>query len=159
MTIEKLRNDMVMALKSGDKFRKQVLSSMVEAVLNAAIDKKCKDNITEDLVNEVLKKQQKNLQEMVNDCPTDRTDKLEEYQKQLDIVKEYAPQLITDESEIEKWINYICACNGMIATGGSKKWIMKLVMPALKKLNVDMKIANKVLDDLLKKNDAIHGKA
>lgn len=41
MTIEKLRNDMVMALKSGDKFRKQVLSSMVEAVLNAAIDKKC----------------------------------------------------------------------------------------------------------------------
>lgn len=69
MTIEKLRNDMVMALKSGDKFRKQVLSSMVEAVLNAAIDKKCKDNITEDLVNEVLKKQQKNLQEMVNDCP------------------------------------------------------------------------------------------
>lgn len=69
MTIEKLRNDMVMALKSGDKFRKQVLSSMVEAVLNAAIDKKCKDNINEDLVNEVLKKQQKNLQEMVNDCP------------------------------------------------------------------------------------------
>lgn len=75
------------------------------------------------------------------------------------IVKEYAPQLITDESEIEKWINYICACNGMIATSGQKKWIMKLVMPALKKQNVDMKIASKVLDDLLKKNDAIHGKA
>lgn len=159
MTIEKLRNDMVMALKSGDKFRKQVLSSMVEAVLNAAIDKKCKDNITEDLVNEVLKKQQKNLQEMVNDCPPDRTDKLEEYQKQLAIVKEYAPQLITDESEIEKMINYIYACNGMIATSGQKNWIMKLVMPVLKKQNVDMKIASKVLDNLLKKNDAIHGKA
>ena len=96
---------------------------------------------------------------MVNDCPPDRTDKLEEYQKQLAIVKEYAPQLITDESEIEKMINYICACNGMIATSGQKNWIMKLVMPVLKKQNVDMKIASKVLDNLLKKNDAIHGKA
>lgn len=81
------------------------------------------------------------------------------YQKQLAIVKEYAPQLITDESEIEKMINYICACNGMIATSGQKNWIMKLVMPVLKKQNVDMKIANNVLNNLLKKNDAIHGKA
>lgn len=159
MTIEKLRNDMVMALKGGDKFRKQVLSSMVEAVLNAAIDKKCKDNITEDLVNEVLKKQQKNLQEMVNDCPADRTDKLEEYQKQLAIVKEYAPQLIADESVIEKIINDICTNNGVVAVSDAKKLVMKLVMPILKQKNVDMKIANKVLDALFKKNDAIHGKA
>lgn len=73
--------------------------------------------------------------------------------------KESANRLITDESEIEKWINFVCACNGMIATSGSKEWIIKLVMPVLKKQNIDMKIANEVLDKLLKKHDAIYGKA
>ena len=46
----------------------------------------------------------------------------------------------------------------VITPSGQKNWIMKLVMPVLKKQNVDMKIASKVLDNLLKKNDAIHGK-
>lgn len=47
----------------------------------------------------------------------------------------------------------------MTATSGQKNWIMKLVMPVLKKQNVDMKIASNVLNNRLKKNDAIHGKA
>ena len=57
MTLEQLQKDMIKALKDGDVTRKLVLSDAIAAVKNAAIAKRCKDNITEELVNEVLLKE------------------------------------------------------------------------------------------------------
>lgn len=146
MTLEVLQRDMIQALKDGDKTRKQALSGYVDAVKKAAINKNTRDNVTEELVDEVLMKCQKEIQEMIDTCPPSREDKLAEYQAQLAIIKEYAPQLITDEAEIEKMINYILACNSMVANKGQKGYIMKIVMPVLRKHHADMKIANAVLN-------------
>ena len=59
MTLEQLQKEMIQAMKNGEKGRKQVLSSLVGAVKKAAIDKNCRNDITEELVNAVLLKEQK----------------------------------------------------------------------------------------------------
>ena len=101
MTLEKLQSCMIHAMKSGDKFRKNVISAMIAQIKNVAINKNCRDNITEDMVNEVLLKYKKMVQEQIDTCPADRIETLEEYKKQMTVVAEFAPILITDENEIK----------------------------------------------------------
>ena len=54
MTIEILQKEMIKALKEGNKFRKETISSLIAAVKKAAIDRGCRDNITEELVNQAF---------------------------------------------------------------------------------------------------------
>ena len=147
MTLEKLQADMVAAMKDGNKRRKDVLSSAIAAVKKTAIDKRMKDNITEDLVNDVLTKEKKTLKEMIDTCPEDREDLLNDYEHKYMIISEYAPKFITDEAEIKKLV--LDALNSEIELSVKNKGqIMKVVMPVLKG-KVDMQIANKVITDLL----------
>lgn len=148
MKLEDLEKSKILAMKSKDTVRKNVLTDLIGAVRNEAINKKCKDNIPESLVDEVLVKRQKIIQEMVDTCPADRVDLLEKYQAELTIVKEYAPQMIADEAEIEKMINSILISGGM--DSADKGSAMKYVMPKLKG-KVDMKIANRVLGNRFSK--------
>ena len=101
MTLEKLQSEMVQAIKNGDKFRKGVIADIVGNVKKAAIDKKCRDNITEELVDEMLLKRKKTAQEMIETCPAERVETLAEYKKQLEIINEFAPRLITDPIAIK----------------------------------------------------------
>ena len=149
MTLETLQKDMISSMRKGDKVRKEVLSGAISAVKKTAIDKKTRDNISEELINEVLLKEQKTLEEMVETCPSDRVDTLKEYKEKLSIIKEYAPQLIADEKEIEKIIYDICDKHKICPCPEHKREFMKIVMPALKG-EVDMKIANKVIQTILK---------
>ena len=64
MTLEKLQAEMVTAMKDKNKARKDTISSLIGAVKKTAIDKKCKDNITEALVDEVILKEKKTVQEI-----------------------------------------------------------------------------------------------
>lgn len=146
MTLEKLQAEMVAAMKSNDKLRKEVLSSAIAAVKKAAIDKRMKDNITEELVDEVLTKEKKTMQEMIDTCPEDRVDLLIAYNSKYMIISEYAPTFITDESKIKNMV--IDAVTDIELSIKNKGVIMKTVMPVLKG-KVDMKVANKVITDLL----------
>ena len=56
MTLEKLQEQMITAMKNGDKPRKTAISGYIAAVKKVAIDKGCRDNITEEMVNETLTK-------------------------------------------------------------------------------------------------------
>ena len=100
MTLEKLQSEMIQAMKNKDKLRKSVLSGMIDAVKKASMTNNGRVDITEQLVNEVLLKYKKTVQEQIDTCPTDRTETLEEYKAQMAIVAEFAPSLITDETEI-----------------------------------------------------------
>lgn len=148
MTLEKLQSEMVQAMKNKDKLRKSVLSGLVDAVKKAAIDKNCRDNITESLVDEVLLKYKKMVQEQIDTCPVDRTEMLEEYKLQMAIVAEFAPTLITDETEIRYLILDIIN-NEHEFSKSNRGVLMKILAPVLKKLNVDMSIASKVLGGML----------
>ena len=100
MTINQLQTEMITAMKQGDRERKAVISDLIAQIKKAAIDKSCRDNITEDFVNAEILKAKKIFQEMVDTCPAHRIDLLEDYNHRLDIVKEYAPTLMDDEDMI-----------------------------------------------------------
>jgi len=149
MTLKILQTEMISAMKNKDKTRKDTLSSLVGAIKKVAIDKMCKDNITEDLVNEVILKEKKIVQEMIDTCPTNRDELMQEYKNKLTIIDEFAPVIISDEDEICKMIYHLLSTVDIQQDGKSN--IMKTIMPKLKG-KVDMKIANKVLNEILKKS-------
>lgn len=55
MTIETLREQMITAMKAGNKFKKEVLSSVLSTAKNMAIEKGCKDNISEEIAKAAIK--------------------------------------------------------------------------------------------------------
>lgn len=140
MKIEILHEQMVAAMKVKNKIRKAALSSAIDAINKATITATGRVPITEELVDTVLLKEVKTLKEMIDTCPADRKDLLNEYEQRLETIKEFAPQLITDKSEIEKLIKSF----GIELTKANRGAIMKEL-----KGKVDMKLANGVLGGLL----------
>lgn len=149
MTLEKLQSEMIIAMKNKDKLRKSVLSGMVDAVKKASMTNNGRVEITEQLVDEVLLKYKKMVQEQIDTCPTDRTETLEEYKAQLAIVAEFAPTLITDEIEIELAVRRLILDNNIEPIKSNRGVIMKLVASNLKG-KVDMGIASKLVGGVLK---------
>lgn len=148
MTIEKLQSEMVQAMKSGDKFRKGVISDIIAQIKRAAIDKGCRDNISENLVDEVLLKCKKIAQEMLDTCPGDRVETMAEYCQQFDIIDEFAPQLIDDPQEIHDILVNVSIVSGWLITKQNRGQIMKAIKTTYGN-KVDMSVVNKVLGEML----------
>lgn len=140
MKIEILHEQMVAAMKVKNKIRKAALSSAIDAINKATITATGRVPITEELVDIVLLKEVKTLKEMIDTCPADRKDLLNEYEQRLETIKEFAPQLITDKSGIENLVKSL----GIELTKANRGVIMKEL-----KGKVDMKLANEVLGGLL----------
>lgn len=149
MTLEILQAAMVSAMKNKDKARKDTISSLIGAVKKTAIDKKCKDNITEILVDEVILKEKKTVQEMIDGCPAERTELLKEYKNRMVVIDEFAPKLMTDATEIQNLITTLLSDAQIEPVKANKGQIMKIVMPAMKG-KADMKIVNTVIAEMLK---------
>lgn len=148
MKIATLQQEMVQAMKSGDKFRKNTISTIIARIKNTAIDKDCRDNIPEDIVDAELLKAKKITQEMIDSCPASRQDLLEDYKKQMEIVCEFAPTLMTDETEIRNLI--YDSINGEIEfTKPNRGKIMKIISPVFKG-KADMSVVSKVVGEMLK---------
>lgn len=126
--VQKLQSDMVAAMKARDKARKDTISSLISAVKKLAIDEGKRDDIPEELVDRAIIKEEKTAQEQVDSCPADREDLKAEYQARLDVIKEYAPKMMSPE-EIEEVLKTQFA--DVIATK-NKGQIMKAVMAELK---------------------------
>ena len=144
MTLEFLQNEMI----KGDKMRKDVLSSLVGAVKRAGIDNGCRDNIPESLVDTILVKEQKTMQEMIDTCPAEREEILTVYKAKMDIIKEFAPQLLTDPTEIKNTVEAILAEANIELIKKNKGVIMKTIMPKFKG-KADMGVVNQVIGGLL----------
>lgn len=147
MTIETLREQMITAMKVGNKFTKEVLSSVLSTAKNMAIEKGCKDNITEDIINAAILKELKTANEMLDTCPSDRLEQLEEFTLRIEILKEIAPKMM-DKEEIQKCIIQIAGENNIELTTKNKGQLMKVVMPQLKG-KADGKLVNNVVQEML----------
>ena len=143
MQLETLQKEMIAAMKAKDKARKDAISSLVSAAKKAGIDAGCRDNIGEDLVDKVILKELKTVQEQIDSCPADREDLLAEYKFRYDVISEYAPKLMSAE-EVEAFLKEKFAD---VLAGGSKGQIMKTVMPELKG-KADGKVINQVVAKL-----------
>lgn len=148
MTLEKLQSEMIQAMKNKEATRKLVLSGLVDAVKKAAIDKNCRDNITETLVDEVLLKYKKMVQEMIDTCPASREETLSLYKAQMEIVSEFAPTLITDENEIKSLVVDLANKNSVELIRSNRGSIMKVIAANLKG-KADMGVVSKVVGGML----------
>ena len=143
MELEKLRKDMVAAMKAKDKPRKEAISSVISAVKKVAIDEGCRDDISAELVDRVILKELKTVKEQIDTCPARRDDLRAEYQFRYDVISEYAPAQMGEE-EIKVYI--MDKFSEIVATK-NKGQIMKAVMGDLKG-KADGKLINQVVADL-----------
>lgn len=143
MTIETLQSEMIAAMKNKNMSRKTAISGYIAAIKKAAIDKGCRDNISEEFVNAELIKIKKSVQEQVDTCPEMRPDLMEKYKVELEIINEFAPQLIVDPVEI---MNIIKSASDTILT---KKEYMKFFNMNFRG-RMDMKVAAMVADKFVK---------
>jgi len=158
MTLEILNRDMIMCWKQGDIFMKNVLANMVDAVKKASMTAKGRIEITEQLVNETLQKYQKTVQEQYDTCPDSADDpkrdaelkqRKADYLRELRIVKEYAPQLMTDPEEIKSMIKTIAEADPKMAFSKvNRGYVMKTLSGQLRG-KADMSVVNKVVTELL----------
>lgn len=148
MTIEQLQKDMITAMKEKNKFKKEVISSLLSTAKNMAIEKGCKDDISEDIVTAAILKEKKSTTEMIDSCPTDRTDKLKEYTDRMEIIQEYAPRLM-DKSEIRRNVITLTENKDIEMTTQNKGMIMKEIMPFFKG-KADGKLVNQIVSSMLR---------
>ena len=104
MLRQKLQEDQIAALKSGDKDRLSVLRFIIAQVQNKEIEKK--GELTDEETVAVLKKVARELKESIEAFEKGgRPELVENNKKQLEIVSSYLPAEMPDEelnSEIEK---------------------------------------------------------
>lgn len=148
MKLEVLQKEKINAMKNKDELRKSILTEMIDMAQKTSITTKGRIEITEQLVDETLIKYQKMVQEMIDTCPSNRPEKLAEYEASMAIVKEYAPQLITDEESIRKDIMSITSTLGIELEKKNKGQVMKAIMPHFKG-KADNKIVAKVVGEML----------
>lgn len=145
MTFEKLHADMVAAMKAHDKERKGVISTLIADVKKAAIDQGSREDIPEELVDQVILKSLKTAKEQLDTCPNDRAELKAEYQYNYDVISEYAPRMMS-ACEIRDFLSANFA--DVLATK-NKGRVMKVIMPALKG-KADGKVINQIVAELCK---------
>ncbi len=144
--IEEVRGDMVKAMKAGDKETKETLSMLLAALKNKAIDKR--DDLTEEEETQVIMKEIKQTKETLEMTPSDRTEIIEDCNKRLAVLEQYAPKMM-DEAEIREVISATLMEVGVEApTSKDKGKIMKVLMPKVKG-KADGKLVNELLSTFM----------
>ena len=148
MTYETLHKAMTEALKAGRKDEKNALAGFIAQIQKTAIDKGCRDNITEDLVNAELLKIKKSIQEQIDTCPVTRTDLMNKYCYEMAVVDKYAPVMISNEDVIRGRIVEIVG--GETVDKKQRGMVMKVIKGEVANgVFYDMAAVNKVIGEML----------
>ncbi len=138
---EKIKKDMVKAMKEQDKFSLSVIRMIKGAIDKERIDKKIE--ITDEVVIDVLARELKTREEAkIEFSKAERSDLVESLDKEIEIIKRYLPEPLSD-SEIDEIINdaFIETSASTIKDMGK---VMKIVTPKVKG-RCDMKeVSNKI---------------
>lgn len=143
--LEKLKNDLITAMKEKDKDKLNTLRAVKGAMQLEIINNKKQEN--DDLLLDVINKQIKMRNDSISEFEkAGRCDLVDSYQKEVDILKEYMPKELTKE-EIEEIID-----NAIKETGASTVKdlgiIMRMITPIVKN-KCDMKeVTNKIKEKL-----------
>lgn len=144
--IEEVRKAMVDAMKAKDKDTKDALSALLTALKNKAIDKRA--DLTEEEETQVIMKEIKQTKESLDMTPADRTELIEEFQKRIAVLEQFAPKMM-DADEIKTIICGVLAELGIDApTAKDKGRIMKELMPKVKG-KADGKLVNEIVGSFM----------
>ena len=103
---EKVNNDLVAAMKSGDTFKLSVLRMLKSAIIYEQTNGE-KHELTDDDIMSVIKKQVKTRKTSMEEYLSyDRKDLADNLQKEIDILSKYLPEELSDE-ELTKIIDEI----------------------------------------------------
>ena len=148
MNFKELQAAMVAAMKEKNRVKKEVIADMVACAKNMAIEKGCKDNITEAFVDAIILKEMKTVKEMIDTCPADRAETRQEYTTRYNIIASYAPER-RDEADIRLELAAWAIEAGVGLLVSNKAQVMRGFMPTIKG-RADGKLANKVIMEALK---------
>lgn len=144
--IDEVRNDMVQAMKAGDKEKKETLSMLLSALKNKAIDKR--SDLTEEEEIQVILKEIKQTKETLEMTPEDRTEIIAECKNRLAVLEEYAPKMMS-ETEIKEVVAATLTELGIESpTAKEKGKIMKSLMPKVKG-KADGKLVNDIVSSFM----------
>ena len=128
--IDEVRSQMVEAMKSKDKPRKDALSMLLSALKNKAIDKR--EDLTEAEEFEVVKKEMKQTKETMELAPEDREDIKEACRIRLSVYQKFAPEEMSEDA-IRETVKQVLESLGITEPSGKDKGkVMKELMPKVK---------------------------
>jgi len=143
---EKVREEMIKAMKEKNKQRKDTLSALLAALKNEEINKR--RPLTETEEGAVVKKEIKQTTETLESAPAERTDITTECVNRISVLKEFAPEELTDEQIVSIIHQKLLELNITNPTKKDKGKIMKAVMPEVKG-KADGTVVNQIIDNIL----------
>ncbi len=144
--IDTVRSQMMEAMKSKDKERKDALSMLLSALKNKAIDKR--EDLTEGEEYEVVKREIRQTKETMESAPQDRTDIIEACKLRLAVYQEFAPEEMSPE-EIRVQVKEVFETLGITEPSAKDKGkVMKELMPRVKG-KADGSLVNQIVGEML----------
>ena len=143
---DKVRSEMVAAMKNKEKDRKDALSMLLSALKNKAIDKR--EDLTEAEEFEVVKKEIKQTKETMELAPADRDDIKEACEKRLAVYQEFAPEEMSKEAVLAEVKAVLAALAIDAPSMKDKGKVMKELMPRVKG-RADGGMVNKIVGEVL----------
>lgn len=143
---DKVRSEMVAAMKNKEKDRKDALSMLLSALKNKAIDKR--EDLTEAEEFEVVKKEIKQTKETMELAPADREDIKEACEKRLAVYQEFAPEEMSEEAVLAEVKAVLAALAIDAPSIKDKGKVMKELMPRVKG-RADGGMVNKIVGEVL----------
>ena len=143
---DKVRSEMVAAMKNKEKDRKDALSMLLSALQNKAIDNR--EDLTEAEEFEVVKKEIKQTKETMELAPADREDIKEACEKRLAVYQEFAPEEMSEEAVLAEVKAVLAALAIDAPSMKDKGKVMKELMPRVKG-RADGGMVNKIVGEVL----------
>lgn len=143
---DKVRSEMVAAMKNKEKDRKDALSMLLSALKNKAID--TREDLTEAEEFEVVKKEIKQTKETMELAPADREDIKEACEKRLAVYQEFAPEEMSKEAVLAEVKAVLAALAIDAPSMKDKGKVMKELMPRVKG-RADGGMVNKIVGEVL----------
>lgn len=144
--IDTVRSQMMEAMKSKDKDRKDALSMLLSALKNKAIDKRA--DLTEAEEYEVVKREIRQTKETMESAPQDRTDIIEACKLRLAVYQDFAPEEMSPEA-IRAQVKEVFDTLGITEPSAKDKGrVMKELMPRVKG-KADGSLVNQIVGEML----------
>ena len=142
---DQIKNDMYVAMKSGDKVKTNILRTLLSALKEKQIEKK--KNINEDEYLSIIKRLVKQLKESADAYQkAGRSELYEKEASELAILKKYLPEILSENQTLDLVKEVIDQTSASRLSDMGK--VMSVIM---QKSNgrVDGKIANRLVKELL----------
>lgn len=146
---EQLMNDYKEAMKAADSVRKETVNMVRAAIKQHEVDNREEINDDADIVR-IIKKQVKMRTDAIAEfVKAERTDMIEAYEKEVEILKAYLPEEMSFE-DIKKKVEEIAEKTGLTDGMKSMGMLMKECMKELKDV-ADGSEVNKAVKEFLSK--------